>query len=209
MPCPVRQSHHALVANAVLLFPFAHAVLAPIQRKSYAQLMDEETPQIRRGKWSQAGVPHKGWLCISTRDLREEEEEYVTCEMCEAQTIRFVHTMRHPDYHEELDCGCDCAGYMEGNKKRAQERDSNMKRRAARRQKFPDRKGWRVSAKGNPHIKVEGFHCIVSNRGSGFTVGITAPWSTDPTWGKKKYKTLREAKEGCFDAIEYMKQSSR
>lgn len=167
--------------------------------------MDIEAPSNARGKWSQAGVPHKGWQCISTRDLHEEGEEYVTCEMCESQTIRFVHTMTHKDYQETLDCGCDCAGYMEGNKKRAKERDSSMKRKAARRQKFPDRKGWKISAKGNPHIKVEGFHCIVSRRAGGFTVGITAPYSAEPTWGRKTYKTLREAKEGCFDAIEYMK----
>lgn len=35
---------------------------------------------------------------------------------------------------------------MEKNKKYAKERDSEMKRRAARRQRFLDRKGWKVSA---------------------------------------------------------------
>ncbi|MEN2980443.1 hypothetical protein P7L78_06710 [Tistrella bauzanensis] len=162
-----------------------------------------------RGKWSQHGVPHRDWQCIATRDLREEGEEYMICEMCEVQTIRFVHTMVHPDYPETLDCGCDCAGYMEGNKRRAKERDSDMRRRAARRQKFPDRKGWKVSAKGNPHVKVDGYHCIVARRSNGYSVGITPPLAERPTWGSRTYRTLREAQEGCFDAIEHMRPGKR
>ena len=171
--------------------------------------MTKDIPVNARGKWSQAAVPHKGWRCTSTRDLHEEGEEYVTCEMCESQTIRFVHTMTHPDYFQTLDCGCDCAGHMEGDKKRAQIRDTVMKRTASRRQKFPDRKGWKISAKGNPHIKVDGFHCIVTQRANFFSVGITPPQSGKLTWGRKLYKTMREGKEGCFDAIEYMKKTSK
>jgi hypothetical protein len=127
------------------------------------------------------------------------------CEMCEVQTIRFVHTMEHPDYQGTLDCGCDCAGYMEGDKKRAKERDTEVRRRASRRQKFPDRKGWKVSARDNPHIKVDGYHCIVARRSNGYAVGITSPLTDEPKWGGKTYRTLREAKEGCFDATEFMR----
>ncbi len=169
--------------------------------------MSDSIPANARGKWSQAGVPHRGWNCIATRDLREEFEDYLTCEMCETQTIRFVHTMEHPDYPTTLDCGCDCAGYMEGSRKRAKVRDADMRRRANRRQKFPERKGWKVSAKGNSHIKVDGYHCIVARRPNGFSVGITPPRAERPTWGRKTYRSLKEAQEGCFDAIDHMRSN--
>jgi len=40
------------------------------------------------GKWSQAGVPHRGWTCVDIDDLGEPS---ATCEMCETQEIRYVH----------------------------------------------------------------------------------------------------------------------
>lgn len=32
------------------------------------QLPEELAVSTRRGKWSQAGVPHKGWRCVDTED---------------------------------------------------------------------------------------------------------------------------------------------
>jgi hypothetical protein len=49
-----------------------------------------------RGKWSKAGVPHKGWSCIEDGDLGAGNTQ--TCEMCESTQIRYTHTMTHPDY---------------------------------------------------------------------------------------------------------------
>jgi hypothetical protein len=34
--------------------------------------------------------------------------------MCETQEIRYVHTMVHPDYANELRVGCVCAEKIEG-----------------------------------------------------------------------------------------------
>ena len=45
------------------------------------------------GKWSQPGVPHKGWSCDHVVDLGIYER--AICEMCEKQEIRFVHSMSH------------------------------------------------------------------------------------------------------------------
>ncbi len=58
------------------------------------------------GKWSQQGVPKKGWACIGFEDLGEPSTQ---CEMCENQDIRYVHQMQHPDYPHILECGCVCA----------------------------------------------------------------------------------------------------
>ena len=42
------------------------------------------------GKWSQIGVPHRGWTCVSVDDLGAPD---AVCEMCETQAIRYVHHM--------------------------------------------------------------------------------------------------------------------
>ena len=65
-----------------------------------------------RGKWSQAGVPHRGWQCIDIEDLGEP---YAECQMCESQIVRYVHYMEHHSYSEILEVGCICAGHMEGD----------------------------------------------------------------------------------------------
>jgi hypothetical protein len=51
---------------------------------------EEELVVQKRGKWSQPGVPHKGWVCVDIEDLGEPS---LTCEMCESQNIRYVHYM--------------------------------------------------------------------------------------------------------------------
>jgi hypothetical protein len=171
--------------------------------------MVEFSSENLRGKWSQPGVPHTGWHCVGTKDLREQGVEYSVCQMCESQKIRFVHTMVHANYPGALDCGCDCAGHMEQDSKGAKLRDTQVRSRAARRQKFPDRKGWKTSAKGNPYIKLDGYHCVVTKKHAGFGVGITPPFAASPKWGSKTYRTVREAQEACFDAIEYEKNGKR
>lgn len=106
-------------------------------------MKEENGSALGRGKWSQAGVPHRDWCCVDNYDTFEVhgEQEYETCEMCEVMTIRFVHVMQHPDYYELLHCGCICAGDMEQSKARAVRRDKAMRSRAGRRTKFPERKG--------------------------------------------------------------------
>lgn len=43
-----------------------------------------------RGKWGQAGVPHKGWVCVGEYDTFVEhgEDEFETCGMCESAQVR-------------------------------------------------------------------------------------------------------------------------
>ena len=77
------------------------------------------------GKWSQGGVPHKGWSCI---DIDDVGDDFVTCQMCETQPVRYVHTMEHPDYPDTLDVGCVCAGNMEQDYEAAREREASAVR---------------------------------------------------------------------------------
>lgn len=106
-------------------------------------LTEEELVAHRRGKWSVAGVPHRGWTCVDIEDLGKPQ---IDCEMCESQTTRYVHHMEHPDYPNVLEVGCVCAGHMEGDLAASQAREASMKSRAAKRKRWTTR-AWKVSAK--------------------------------------------------------------
>lgn len=82
------------------------------------------------GKWSQAGVPRKGWTCVGSTDLGKGQEKAI-CEMCERQEIRYVQHMTHPDYAIGLDVGTDCAGRMEENYSAATKRELATKQISA------------------------------------------------------------------------------
>src|ERR1700732_4267397 len=100
------------------------------------------------GKWSESGVPHKGWMCIGVEDLGAPD---AVCEMCETQEIRYVHAMTHPDYAGELHVGCGCAEKMEDDYVRPRLREKALRSAAGRKKRWLARR-WRESARGNPYI---------------------------------------------------------
>lgn len=77
--------------------------------------------------WKRSDVPHDGWSCVGVTDLGRGN--YITCEMCNRQQIRYVHHMNHPEYSGTIDAGCVCAGWMEGNPEAAKERDRRIRNR--------------------------------------------------------------------------------
>ena len=48
-------------------------------------------------RWSQEGIPHKGWRYVDVEDVCEglagdNERVYEQCQMCRNERIRYVHT---------------------------------------------------------------------------------------------------------------------
>ena len=86
-------------------------------------------------KW---GAPLDGWRCIGVEDVREDDPEadLFECELCGCSNVRFVHVMDHDLYFEEVRVGCICAGVMEDDILKAQERERLMRNRARRRKNF-------------------------------------------------------------------------
>ena len=76
------------------------------------------------GLITQKGFPHSGWECVGI----EENPEMQLCECCGKQMIRYVHKMRHPEF-TDIEVGCICAGFLEGNLERAKERESYLRRK--------------------------------------------------------------------------------
>lgn len=153
------------------------------------------------GKWSQAGVPKKGWSCIGIEDLGEPSAQ---CEMCEDKKIRYVHLMEHPNYPEALECGCVCAGEMEEDYSGAQKREADVKNAARRRSRWLARK-WKISQSGNHYVKTDGFHIVVFQK-SGAWSGTITNLSTDKvTQSRRRYATQDRAKLATFDGMIWLK----
>lgn len=157
---------------------------------------EERLVAARRGKWSKQGVPHRGWTCVDIEDLGEPLSQ---CEMCESQTIRYVHHMQHPDYPEILGAGCICAGNMEGDVAAARGREASMQNRAGKRKRWLTRK-WKISVKGNPWINADGYRIAVYSRGGGWAATIVQG-NNPPMHGRKNYPTQEQAKLAAFDFI--------
>jgi len=151
---------------------------------------EEELVAHRRGKWSMVGVPHKGWVCVDIEDLGEPQAE---CEMCESQTIRYVHHMEHPDYPDSLAVGCVCSGHMEGSLAAARDREASMRSRTSKRARWLGRI-WKMSVKGNPTIKADGFRITVYGRGSGYGATIAALDGSSVEHARRNFPTIDQAK---------------
>jgi len=167
-------------------------------RKTLATLNQEERlVAAGRGKWSKSGVPHRGWQCVDIEDLGEPGLE---CEMCESQIIRYVHHMEHPNYQKVLQVGCICAGHMEGDLVAAQTREASMRSRTSKRKRWLSRK-WRISAKGNPWIRADGYRVTVYPRGDGWAATISSEDDSFVQHSRRNYSTIDRAKLAAFDQI--------
>ena len=110
-------------------------------------------------KW---GAPLDGWRCIDVEDVREDdcEAELFECELCGCSSVRFIHVMDHELYFEEVRVGCICAGIMEGDILKAEERERQMRNRANRRRSFvkhkwkPVRPGQWVRSYRNKFLRI-------------------------------------------------------
>jgi hypothetical protein len=153
-----------------------------------------------RGKWSQPNVPHRGWRCIEIEDLGKAHR---ICEMCEAQSIRFVHYMANPAYDDVLACGCVCGGHMEQDLGGARARDQSMRSRGAKRTRWLTRR-WRVSSKGNEWIEAEGYRVTIFPSGSRWRSAVVAAEGSYKHFSRRTYATENEAKLAAFDLITQM-----
>ena len=148
--------------------------------------------------WKQQGIPHKGWTTVNVYDVREDgqsedETSYESCMMCGHEKIRFVHVMEHSDQEDGLRVGCVCAEKMSGDYVGPRQREAKLRNRAARRTRWLLRK-WRVSAKGNSFMNVDGYNL-------GVHMNQYKRWGyrIESRFGPKTFATKDEAKLALFD----------
>ena len=161
--------------------------------------MSENNYVIKKhGKWSMSGVPHKGWICIDIEDLGEPS---FFCEMCESQSIRYVHYMKHSEYNDVLGVGCVCAGKMEENYSGAKLRDDFMKKRSAKRLRWIKNSHWKLSQKGNKWIEADGYIIVMKKQNNLWSALVKSKDGTFKEWSKRKYESIDEAKLAAFDCL--------
>src|SRR5271166_1202731 len=115
--------------------------------------------------WRIPGLPRRGWVCVGVVDLNPdelpmEEVDYATCEVCGQHPIRFVHTIVHDDWPEELDVGCVCVEHLTNDYVNPRRHERDLKNRASARARWLKRR-WKISAKGAFWIKEKGHHMAV------------------------------------------------
>lgn len=160
------------------------------------------------GKWSDPGVPHKGWRCIDLEDLGEGES--AICEMCEVREIRFVHRMEHSEYPDTLGCGCICAGHMEEDYTAAHERERQARSWSDRRRRFGISQRWRLLGNGGQYRVKDDYVVFVDRVASGgWTFSIKNRERQTSLRARKIYPTPVGAKMTAFDAIEWMRRRGR
>jgi hypothetical protein len=160
--------------------------------------MVEDGPKGRRGKWSLAGVPHKGWTCIETEDFGEPS---TICGMCESMEIRYGHYMTHADYRRTLICGEICAGHMEGDLKASKDRDKTMRDSARMRKNFPKLSGWKTNHKGN-HILSKNYATVTVFRSGAVWRAIVSHPNAGKEFSENDAATPEEAKLLAFDIFQ-------
>lgn len=155
------------------------------------------------GKWSEPGVPHKGWTCTDVQDL---EEPSAVCEMCETQTIRYVHHMQHPDHPEELAVGCICAKHMEEDYEAPKRRERHLRNAAQRKKRWLGR-NWKLSAQRNAYLNTDGLNIVIyRHRISWWGARITDRKTNRSIASKKRYATEDQAKLAAFDGMIFLKK---
>lgn len=143
--------------------------------------------------WEDPNFPKTGWSCTGVTDLGAPVG---ICEMCGWQIIRYVHHMVHTS-GLCLDCGCVCAGKLEGNIERAKKRESAFKNKEARKFNFKKRT-WKKSGRGNEYLKIKNHIVVLFH----FRDSDKWKYSIDNEFCKKSYNSRNEVIEAVFEALE-------
>ncbi|MFN7710249.1 MAG: hypothetical protein ACK5O7_04760 [Holosporales bacterium] len=127
--------------------------------------------------------------------MEDLEEPSLKCEMCEKETLRYVHHMRHPTFAQRLRVGCICAGHMEGDLDGAQNRESAYKSYFNRKKTWLNQK-WKTSKKGSPYLRKDKHVTVISkSQFGGFSACI------DKSFLRQNFTTQEAAKMGAFEHL--------
>ena len=154
----------------------------------------EEEFEDEPDHWNDPDFPKIGWVYTGITDLGSPSG---ICQMCGFQIIRYVHHMYHMETGRQLDCGCVCAGKLEGDIDKARKREAAFKNKEQRKINFKKKK-WKCSSRGNEYLKIKNhlivlFHFFDSDKWN---------FSIDNVFNKTAYKTREECIEGIFNALE-------
>jgi hypothetical protein len=161
---------------------------------------------MAHGKWQQAGVPHRGWLCVGEEDLDDVRE---TCEMCEHQEIRYVQLMTHTEYPDVLRVGCDCAGYMSGHLLAAEDRDREMRNRANRLRTWRRRVWSSLAGRDGQVTFLQGMRVRIYRVEGGWGGDVYDKWKSKERISRIIHPTISATKAAAFLVVDRIQQWRR
>lgn len=146
------------------------------------------------------GCPQSNWTWAGCTDLKEdaglEFDDYETCEFCGQESIRFVHSLEHPDWQSTIRVGRICAArYTMTSPQELAAEEAILRNRSQRRQRFPTHKSWKTSSKGNRYIEYCENHILIMKTPKGYQVKI------GNRWGDLRFPTEKDAMLRAFDVI--------
>ncbi len=144
--------------------------------------------------WEDPVFPKSGWICTGITDLGAPKG---ICQMCGYQIIRYVHHMYHQETGKQLDCGCVCAGKLEGDINKARKREAAFKNKLQRKINFKKKK-WKCSAKGHEYLKIKNHLIVIFH----FKDSNKWKFSIDNQFNKTAYNSRNDCIEGIFNALE-------
>jgi hypothetical protein len=93
---------------------------------------------------------------------------------------------------------------MEENIAAARTREDSIKSRASKRKRWLSCK-WRVSFKGNPYIRTDGYLVTVYPRASGWAEAVASRTGSGVLHGRRNYPTQDDGKLAAFDRLTMLK----
>lgn len=144
--------------------------------------------------WEDPTFPKSDWICTGITDLGAPKG---ICQMCGYQIIRYVHHMYHMESGKQLDCGCVCAGKLEGDINKARKREAAFKNKLQRKINFTKKK-WKRSSKGHEYLKIKNHLIVIFH----FKDSNKWKFSIDNQFYKSTYNSRNECIEGIFNALE-------
>lgn len=147
--------------------------------------------------YKKQNFPRDGWSCINVVD---HGEAIARCDACGRHRIRHAHMLTHPQWPQTIECGCICAGKLEGDIAKAKRREKIIHRRSARRHKWTDHKQWNLLPNGVWKNDGQGWQSIIYPTPNGWA-GLVRHLKIDYEYHcPGNFKEVDEARLAVFDA---------
>lgn len=95
--------------------------------------------------------PKSGWDCCEIFDAKDNRSHHLfRCDFCNKK-LRWVHVLKHKEYHGNVHAGCICATRLCDNYD-AEAAEVKMKNRMIRKKNFLMQSKWRISGRNRDNI---------------------------------------------------------
>jgi hypothetical protein len=154
--------------------------------------------------------PGMNWNCVEVLDAQAGDPQgTANCEFC-GTLIRWIHVLKHDDYHRAVEAGCCCAARL-CNEYDAAAAERELKNRMDRRLRFVNSAKWKRSKRNPENIwrKVrtpeDGVLLVTVFLQEGRYLIYVAAKDSDRYCHWQKYESQSQAMAGAFELVERLR----